>query len=207
MAESISTNDHTGVQIKLAAGHLTGYGEDRKTWPNRHPDTGALLPPTYLYDLVELRRGIDRVMAQHSNLTPFGVGVFGSRRLSREERAAALAKEREDAKSEEFAEEVARALGYLEANSLPGKGWHPTTSYGHKHTAERLAGLYVGNGAIIVAALLKGIGIKTNDGPNVLLRTRFRPCKDEARFRIAFTTTAELKAAYCQPFEARGVQQ
>jgi hypothetical protein len=104
------------------------------------------------------------VMRQHPLLNAFGIGVFGPRSKTPEQRRTELATFREQLASSEAV--VAEIAAWLRVNIAPIKT--PTVgSYGMKHLVERAISKYVTNGEFIAAALIAGYTFKYTDGPNV----------------------------------------
>lgn len=106
-------------------------------------------------------------MAKHPLLNACGIGVIEvGKRLSREERLAALARDRAELRASTT--RVTHAVEWLQRNVLPTKTMHRSRdSYGFKHSAEPEIG-YITNGAFIAAGMIAGYPYEIVPGsPNV----------------------------------------
>lgn len=116
------------------------------------------------------------VMQQHPQLTSEGIGIgaFGHRGKTPEQRWAELAAGRERLVSSE--DDVAEVAAWLRRNISPIKtpGY---SSYSLKHLVEDDLGRYVSNGEAIAAALVVGYPFRHVEGPNVLLGMSRRDVK------------------------------
>jgi hypothetical protein len=109
------------------------------------------------------------ILDDHPELGDFGFGVFRGRSKSPEERAAELARKRDNLLSHgrDGFERARRWLRDQPRTKLPNR--RIGTSYGIKHTAEREIG-YITNGQFIAAAIAEGYEIKRDgDGPNAYI--------------------------------------
>jgi hypothetical protein len=110
---------------------------------------------------------MERVLAQEPMLNDFGFGAFGWRSLTPEERAAAMAKDRERIREPGSLAQFLAArrwlAGFAKLKSLNQRG----SSYGLKHHAAHDIG-YVTNGVFIAAAIAEGFRVQRIrfDGPN-----------------------------------------
>lgn len=113
---------------------------------------------------IQLRLAI--TMAKHPSLSYFGFGVYGERKLSRDERVKQLKEVR--AKLMANSHEVEKVVNWLQENILPIKTINTKCgSYSLKHIAENALDCYVANGSLIAAALILGYEMKTEWGsPN-----------------------------------------
>lgn len=113
----------------------------------------------------DIRAALVQVMAEHPLLNYFGYGRGIGVCLTD------LDTLREQLRSDYALSEIRIAVGYLEP--LPRLGPHSrkwSSSYTLKHRAEDTVSGYVSNGALIAAALILGIPIKTPvDSPNPLI--------------------------------------
>ena len=100
--------------------------------------------------LWELHDRVAAVMAQHPDLGYLGFGLEAPSNL------------------EDFVVQVAYSIDYLEDVQLR-KG---RSSYQLKHGAEQACDTYVSNGALIVAAFIRGLPVKRDANPIVRFRTQ-----------------------------------
>lgn len=108
---------------------------------------------------------LERVMAEHPQLTSFGIGIFNSQRKSWQERTAELQAGRDELASRE--QDVHEVAAWLRANIAPIKS-PGISSYGLKHLVERQIDRYVSNGEAIAAALVVGYPHRyQRDSPNM----------------------------------------
>lgn len=115
------------------------------------------------------------VMATHSELNDFGIGVFNAHRKDRGHREEELAQLRRELARRE--REVLEVAYWLQENitpiATPGVG-----SYGLKHLVERHLDRYVSNGEAIAAALIVGYPHRygRTTAPNVFFGMSQRDC-------------------------------
>jgi len=120
------------------------------------------------------------VMERHPQLNSFGIGVYGPRSKTPEQRQAELAAGRTALAGREAT--VLEIAAWLRENVAPIKT--PTVgSYGMKHVVKRAIGKYVTNGEFIAAALIAGYAVKYTGGPNAVFGMSARDVKriDAAR--------------------------
>lgn len=107
----------------------------------------------------DLREKIDAVLAEHTDLTPYGFGLYpiGEPLVDRRD---VLRRERAKMLEPNVVEQVADAIRFLDAAGRQKMLNRRSTSYGWKHVAERWVGRYISNGAMIAAALIRGYTVK-----------------------------------------------
>lgn len=105
----------------------------------------------------ELRAEIERVLAAEPELSSFGFGVYDARAKTPAERRGFVERSRAELLSDYGVAMVSRALGWVRTRpATKAVNKRAGTSYEMKHHAEKAAGDYVSNGALITAALIDG---------------------------------------------------
>jgi hypothetical protein len=127
--------------------------------------------------MVEMKKRIADVLAQHPTLNSFGFGLYRNaenRKLSPEDRQRRI--EEGQKYLYDHADEVAFVADWL-SDVVKTKQVAGYSSYGLKHTAERQSpGGYIANGSFIVGAIIAGFQVK-QDGPNAKFNMSVRSIK------------------------------
>ena len=119
---------------------------------NQYPVRPQPIAPARTDPLADAIAEIQRIVAQHPELTDFGFGVFDERRLSPAEREAQFRRDRLSMFKQSSILDFLKARDWLQSQGKRQTINRIGTSYGLKHIAAHDIG-YVTNGMFIAAAI------------------------------------------------------
>lgn len=122
---------------------------------------------------------LEQILADHPTLCDFGFGTYHPRSLRQSKAAFAEQLEGARAALRSHLDQVNVCLRWLKDVERLKLVNEKRTSYGLKHCVERNAGVYVTNGAFIVAAIFAGFKMKK--------------CEPNAFFNVAEKTIRERR--------------